>query len=109
MHDHCLYAGLSRGMTVLLTKQPTSDRARPSKATMRRLGGKVLQGLGRRLVAAGEALAGDKRFSRTCLHLELESALILLQKSKINRGDSHDKLLCEGPSDRIDAPANYCR
>ena len=58
MHDYCLYAGLSRGMTVLLTTQPTSDHARPSKATKRRLGAKVLQGMGRRLVAAGEALAG---------------------------------------------------
>jgi hypothetical protein len=58
MHDHCLYAGLSRGMTVLLTRQPASDHARPSKATMRVLGAKVLQGLGRRLVAAGEVLAG---------------------------------------------------
>ena len=39
-------------------------------------------------------MTGDlSRFSRTCLHLEFEAALILLQKSKINRGDSHEKLL----------------
>ena len=33
------------------------------------------------------------RFSRICLHFEFEAALILLRKSKINRGDSHEKLL----------------
>jgi hypothetical protein len=42
---------------------------------MRRFGAKVLQGLGLRLVAAGEALSGA----------------------------------CEGPSERIDAPANCSR
>ena len=75
MHDHCLYAGLSRGMTMLLTTRPASNHERASKATMRRFGAKVLQGLGRRLVAAGEALSGA----------------------------------CEGPSERIDAPANCSR
>ena len=33
------------------------------------------------------------RFSRICLHFEFEAALILLRKSKIKRGDSHEKLL----------------
>ena len=58
MHDPFLYAGLSRGMTVLLTTQPASDPSRKSNAMVRRISGKVLLGLGRRLVAAGEALAG---------------------------------------------------
>ena len=33
------------------------------------------------------------RFSRTCLHLMFEAALILLSKSKINRGGRHETLL----------------
>ena len=39
------------------------------------------------------ACLGLSRFFRTCLHVEFEAALILLQKSKINRGGSHAKLL----------------